>query len=160
MMYPKGFVEKILGKIHKEDGPLTTHCWVWQGYRDWKGYGKTSYRHRTLSVHRVMYEISNGPIPGELYVLHKCDCQLCCNPEHLFVGNQLDNIEDMIAKGRRPKQYGEFNGRSKLTADEVRQIKVKIADGATDKALGEEYRMSQDAIGNIRRGKNWKHIKV
>ena len=40
---------------------------------------------------------------------HSCDNPRCCNPNHLSVGTQRDNILDMVKRGRwkggPPKQY-------------------------------------------------------
>jgi hypothetical protein len=43
----------------------------------------------------------NGPIENNLHVMHKCDIKLCCNPNHLTVGTNLDNIMDSVQKNRR-----------------------------------------------------------
>ena len=58
---------------------------------------------RFTSSPRYAYEIWVGPIPDGKSVLHRCDNPACCNPAHLFIGTQLDNMRDMIAKGRGPK---------------------------------------------------------
>ncbi len=55
-------------------------------------------------AHRASWQISFGPIPDGLQVLHTCDNPPCCNPAHLFLGTQLDNIYDMCAKGRHVKR--------------------------------------------------------
>jgi hypothetical protein len=35
-----------------------------------------------------------------MQILHRCDNPQCCNPEHLFVGTQAENMADMRRKGR------------------------------------------------------------
>lgn len=88
-------------------------CWVFTGYQTKKGYGKI---HRgpgsreLVRVHRAAWEVTYGPIPEGLFVLHHCDNPPCCNPEHLFLGTNSDNMRDMVAKGRGNGQYRSGNG--------------------------------------------------
>jgi hypothetical protein len=84
-------------KVKKSD---TNDCWEWQSTTNNKGYGTISIKGRSRLAHRFSYEIHNGSIPNGLNVLHRCDNPLCCNPAHLFLGTQRDNIADMVAKGR------------------------------------------------------------
>ena len=77
-------------------------CWVWQGAVARDGYGKVKRFGKTLRAHRLFHEHHIGVVPEGLWVLHKCDTPLCVNPEHLFLGTQLDNEQDKDAKGRRP----------------------------------------------------------
>jgi len=80
-----------------------TGCWLWDGALNNKGYGKIGFgggNGGTRLVHRLMWEMQRGPIPDDLWVLHRCDVTICCNPEHLFLGTPLDNMQDMHAKGR------------------------------------------------------------
>lgn len=70
-------------------------CWPWLTELDRHGYG----RFRRQLAHRVMYRLTVGD-PGSLCVLHACDNPPCCNPLHLFLGTQLDNLRDMQAKRR------------------------------------------------------------
>jgi HNH endonuclease len=72
-----------------------TECWIWQGSLR-GGYGECAEG----LVHRVSYELFVGPVPDGLCVLHTCDTPTCYNPDHLFVGTRVDNVHDMIAKGR------------------------------------------------------------
>jgi len=79
-------------------------CWIWgRGV----GSGKPGFRYGLLRrsgvvhrAHRLSYELWNGPIPNGMHVLHQCDVTECCNPNHLFIGTNLDNIADCKAKGR------------------------------------------------------------
>jgi hypothetical protein len=56
-------------------------CWVYGGYLNpATGYGQVG-KHST--VHRVMWEHENGPIPSGLHIDHLCRVRACCKPAHL-----------------------------------------------------------------------------
>jgi len=92
-------------RIEKQPGG----CWLWTGSINKDGYGQVRIDKQTLKVHRLAWEEVNGPIPDGLRVCHHCDVPACCNPAHLFIGTQRDNVTDMINKGR-------FKGGSFLNA--------------------------------------------
>lgn len=78
-------------------------CWEWRGRRNWNGYGVVSLARRDLSdarVHRLMFERYYGPIPDGMVIRHKCDNPPCSNPDHLELGTQNDNVQDMKDRGR------------------------------------------------------------
>ena len=85
-------------------------CWLWEGAIDGSGYGIIGRKGTTLKVHRLAWEAANGQIiPEGMRICHRCDVPACCNPNHLFLGTQQDNVTDMINKGR-------FKGGSSLNA--------------------------------------------
>lgn len=86
--------ELFWSHVNKTEG-----CWEWTGAKHPTGYGNTSL-HPSHKAHRWSYEDAYGPIQYGLSVLHHCDNPACVRPEHLFLGTQRDNIEDMIQKGR------------------------------------------------------------
>jgi hypothetical protein len=75
-------------------------CWEWQGATDPNGYGRISWPGFPALVHRAMWVTMYGPIGAGLFVCHRCDNPPCVNPDHLFLGTRLDNIRDMVEKGR------------------------------------------------------------
>jgi hypothetical protein len=75
-------------------------CWLWQGSIGGWGYGHISYRGKSISVHVLMYRITKGAIHKGMRVCHTCDVRHCCNPEHLWLGTQQENIRDCSEKKR------------------------------------------------------------
>jgi HNH endonuclease len=72
-----------------------TGCHIWVGSKKAKRYGNLQ-----ISSHRLAWELANGPVPEGMHVLHRCDTPACCNPDHLFLGTQTDNMTDKMRKGR------------------------------------------------------------
>ncbi len=77
-----------------------TGCWLWQRGLDRYGYARLTVAYKYRRAHRLAWLLFVGPIPKGLYVLHTCDVRHCINPQHLFLGTNLDNIRDMERKGR------------------------------------------------------------
>ncbi len=152
----KGLIERFEdGIINRENG-----CWnVNPGVSG--GYGKIQAFGKTMSYHRVSYELYNGPIPSGYMVCHKCDNPSCVNPEHLFLGTAKDNMQDKIDKGRHVAAHkGEGHHRARLTEWQVKEIKQHLSKGSmTQYELAEKYGVSQTLINNIKTGKRWGHIK-
>ncbi len=105
-----------------------------------------------------MWEEMFGEIPHNMCVCHNCDNPSCVNPAHLFLGTQVDNIKDMVSKGRGGNHKGENNGRTKLTNDNVISIKYLLSKGIFQKYIALVYNVSQVTISRIKLGKNWSHI--
>ena len=92
--------ERIDMNVDKSSG-----CWVWLLSTIPQGYGHFKVAGKTRRAHRVVWEEFKGPIPERLKVLHTCDNPSCVNPEHLFLGTQADNMQDMKQKGRGRGRY-------------------------------------------------------
>jgi hypothetical protein len=135
-------------------------CWEWQGCRHHQtGYGTIRWGRRTAMAHRVAFEIHSGkPIPGGLKVLHRCDNRPCCNPNHLFLGTQHENVLDMVAKGRNPNYVGERNPRAKLSEIDVIAIRAGGYDHLSNRAVSKLFGVTDVLVGLIRRKKIWTHI--
>jgi len=86
-------------------------CWKWTG-TSFGGYGRVNINHRNYIAHRVAFFIKTGINPGKKVVAHRCDNKICCNPEHLFLASQKENILDCIRKGRANRPAGAKHWRS------------------------------------------------
>lgn len=133
-------------------------CWIWSAYIDRKtGYGYKQWFGVPTLVHRVSWILSHGEIPDGLFVLHKCDNKICVNPNHLFLGTQLDNMQDMIAKGRKIVSNGERNGSAKLTRKQVDEIRQWYAQGgATQKEIAVKFGVQRTVVSRIVNKILWK----
>jgi hypothetical protein len=132
-------------------------CWLWQAAISSNGYG-SFFVDDTVAVvraHRAAWIIFRGPIPPEAHVLHRCDDPLCVNPDHLWLGNNADNMADMAAKGRAPSRKGRKNGRAVLTPRLVRMIRGS-PDSAT--SLAARLGVATSTVARARRGERWAHI--
>jgi len=90
--------------IDKKEG----ECWEWLGQKWRSGYGYVRFRVdgiiKHTPAHRYLYVVHKGEFDLSLNVLHACDNRGCVNPDHLFLGTQKDNMQDMVAKGRHVKR--------------------------------------------------------
>lgn len=149
-----------------------TPCKEWTGNTAGNGYGVFKYiKGKTYYVHRITYSETHGPIPKGMCICHHCDNPPCYNIDHLFMGTQKDNIHDSISKGRfpyPPYKVGEDNGMSKLTWEDVQEIRevarqsvrpgfVRFKRGANISAkLARRFGVSEVMIRNVIRNDNWK----
>jgi hypothetical protein len=91
------------------------------------------------------------------------------NPIELFYG--LDNIAFShtlcnTTAGRRPEvenfskidKKGEAHPKSKLSNEDVLNIRQLIKDGITQRAIAKQYNVHHSLIGLIKRGKVWTHV--
>lgn len=143
---------KVFAKRWKENPE--TGCWEWTFGRLTDGYGRFKIDGKEEYVHRVAWEMANGPIPEGLLVCHTCDVRNCVNPAHLFLGTTLENVRDSIAKGRFTR--GERQWNSKLTDTAVRMIRRSSRPLGE---LAEEYDVTESTIRNVLNRRTWKHVE-
>lgn len=102
-----------------------------------------------------------GAVPDDIGVLHRCDVPACVNPEHLFLGSHDDNMKDMAQKGRANRNWkvrGSDATPSRLSQDQVLQIRARAAAGEARKSLAAAFGVTVPAIGYVVRRDVWKHI--
>jgi hypothetical protein len=125
-------------------------------YKNELGYGVVGVKGKASLAHRVVYEGVHGTIPEGMLVCHRCDNPKCCNPEHLWLGTNEENIADMKAKGRARGPVGEKNKNAKLTEVQVLEIRANTTE--SQEAIAQRYGVSQVLVSKIKRGGAWSHL--
>lgn len=133
-------------------------CLIWTGasvgHEPWI-YGTVWDGSRVVKAHRWAYEHWIGPIQEGQVVRHRCDVTLCVDPAHLIPGMHIDNMRDMVERGRSPRNDGERNPRAKLTAEEVVIIRQRAEAGESQSAIARSIGVTSQMIGRIVRRQNW-----
>lgn len=133
-------------------------CWEWTGRTNF-GYGMMKLDNKEISASRVTAFLYHGLIFGSgIHALHRCDNPPCINPDHIFLGTNLDNIKDRIAKGRSNPCKGEVSPKSKLKEEQVREIRRRNSLGETFVSLAREFGIAPQNIRQCCVRNTWKHI--
>jgi hypothetical protein len=134
-----------------------TGCWECTSHApDGWGYPHFQKNKKTIIISRFMYEKNIGPIPEGMVIRHKCDNTMCINPDHLEIGTQKDNMNDMVIRGRSLK--GSKHNLSKLTEENVVDILRRVNNGECQAKLAREFKVSYSRISMIANGHEWKHV--
>jgi hypothetical protein len=143
----------------------SNQCWIWQGAtKTLNGYGhltigsRSDGTRKTVSAHRYSYRCFNGVIPKGLWVLHKCDVPSCVNPEHLYLGNRQDNVNDRERNNRNktPCLKHENHPKAKLTWEHVNSIRGKATGKRGEVTLmAKKYKVNHHTISDVLRLKTW-----
>jgi hypothetical protein len=149
---PKPIAERYWPKVNRQDSPDA--CWNWTGAITKTGYGQlhTASYQPPIKAHRLAWVLAFGPIPPQMLVCHTCDNRLCCRPSHLFLGTIQDNADDMVAKRRFSMPA------AKMTPDDIRAIRARLARGEMQKAIRADYGLSTAQLSRIASRQRWAHL--
>jgi len=127
-------------------------CWFWKRCKAKDGYGIFVRRRINYVATRIMYYHIHSVDPGNQHVCHKCDNPSCCNPKHLWLGTQRQNMLDSVDKGRARDNQGEQNPRSRLTEHDILMIRNSDRRAAE---LAKQFNVGQRQIYRIKNGEKW-----
>ncbi len=127
-------------------------CWLWTRSKKNSGYGQVMCSGKNYRAHQIAFLIHYREIPTGMCVLHRCDTPSCVNPNHLFLGTQKTNVQDMVRKKRNI--FGERHKNAKLSAKQVSEI---LDSCATNAQIAMRYGVSRTLVGKIKGGERWKH---
>jgi hypothetical protein len=154
---PAPVEQRFRSKIDTSGGPDA--CWPWIAARNNNGYGLFWCAGRLVLAHRFAYELAHGPLADDQRACHDCpegDNPACCNAAHLFAGTQAANIRDMVTKGRVAR--GEHLPGAKLTAEGVRELRRRRAEGETITALARAFGVSRRTTRDVVARRYWRHV--
>lgn len=119
---PQDPLKTLLSRVEKTE----SGCWNYTGTIGWGGYGQIKVLGTHWSAHKLMWVLHNKmAVPEGMVVRHTCIGNRCCiNPDHLILGTQKDNVQDMIKQGRFRIAIGVERKYAALTEDQVRQIRA------------------------------------
>jgi hypothetical protein len=145
-------LERFMAKVEKTEG-----CWNWTASLDKCGYGRFNINGKILKAHRVAYTLFIGDVPEGRCVCHTCDHPGCVNPEHLWLGTVLENMQDRDRKGRavHPISKGEANGNAKLSQDDIVKIREMRSYGYLQREIAQSFGVSLAQISRIILGQRW-----
>lgn len=140
------------------------NCWEWTSVKTRNGYGRFGINGRLPRAARISWVLHYGPIPAGFLVCHRCDNPGCVRPDHLFLGTPLENMKDMVRKGRSfspsIKTYlrGEQNKCAKFTRETAIAAFNDVADGLPIEVAAKKYGVSNSTIGELVQGKSWRSV--
>lgn len=144
--------ERFWQRIERPSDPGACHEWTGATTR---GYGCIRINRRTTPTHRLAWTLSRGPIPEGLWVLHRCDNRLCCNADHLFLGDVRANVSDMVAKGRNRPCRKEGHPRAKLNEQCVKVLRA-MRGRKTSILLAALHGVGASTVTNVWTGQTWR----
>ena len=148
-------VDKVNGPVH----PTLGRCWIWTAGGQRYGHYNVGRRpnRQHWQAHRYAYFLENGALTGVQVVRHRCDVTFCVRPDHLMTGTQIDNVADMVARGRQAR--GERRPNAKLTDADVMEIR-SLEGTISRRALAERFGVTGFAVGAAARGVTWRHLPI
>lgn len=141
-------VNMLTGPIY--EGPneeiVGTRCWPYTNATNSEGRPYFRVNGKNVLAYRLVYELMIGP-PGKKMVRHKCDNPICCNPKHLILGSNQDNMNDLKERER----HG-------LPHHTVRAIRKLAKQGHTHAAIAELYGIGRSTVTEMVGEVNYAHV--
>lgn len=146
---------KTIGRFWSFVDRTGSSCWWWRGAIKSSGYGNLYWRGQFRMAHCVAFELASKTriVFGQV-VRHTCDNKTCCNPEHLRIGTQADNMADKVSRGRHLR--GMTHPLRTLDQTQVDSIRSMSEQGTFQYQIAETFGVSQQQVSRIVNRKRWR----
>lgn len=146
--YLKVVSDRFWSKVDKRG---EDDCWPWIGglVNKKKNYGRVKINNRAELSHVVAYELTHPeelPLSDDTQICHSCDNPICCNPKHLWKGDNKSNMLDKTRKGRQSTSGGP---EGKFTYDEWQNIIELHNKGWSNTDIGRNYQSFDTTIRRV-----------
>ena len=157
MIFTDSDLVRFWGSVSKLS---SAECWLWTKAKDRYGYGVFWHDGKNQTAHRASKMIQLGALtPSHIHVCHTCDVPACVNPDHLWLGSHIDNVQDKVDKNRHLNvARGETHVFAILTEVQVSMIMHRLVAGDPLGDLALTYNVHPATISAIKIGDNWRHL--
>ena len=107
-------------------------------------------------VHRLVCIAWHGEPPKGTWALHRNGVKTDNRPENLYWGTPMQNCADAAEHGT--KVQGESCGKSKLTEQQVREIRALREQGWTYQRIADHFAVQRGTVTFICKRQTWRHI--
>jgi hypothetical protein len=121
------------------------------------GQGSSRERRVNKRVHHFILETFLGPPPIVMECRHKNGIRTDNRLDNLLWGTRSDNMQDAVHHGTIKR--GVKQESSKLDDEKIRAILLRLRRGETQKAISDDFGVSNSIISEINSGKAWKHVR-
>jgi hypothetical protein len=145
-------------------------CLEWVGTFSEKKPTVTWRKRRNTSLRRVMYQLTRGVVPDDMFVITTCNNIKCVKQSHMKLVSRdefkakLNNsaaTADRNGSHTRPDRQvrGESHPHSRLNVQAVLRIRELRATGIPEPEIAHRIGVSRGAVNNVLRGETWKHVQ-
>lgn len=141
-------------EIRHADNPLGADydivgdCWIWKWQKHERGYARARIDGKFQRISRWL--LRDQLTTEKPYALHKpgiCHNPACINIDHLYAGNNYENMADTFVDGTA-------NFGIKLTVEQVQEIYRRAWSGLEkQKDIAADYGVTRGTVGHIKQGR-------
>jgi len=143
-------VNMLTGPEYKDpETGVVSRCWPYTLATNNEGRPYYTVAGKKILAYRLVYELVKGVELGNKIFRHKCDNQICCNPDHGIPGSHQENMDDMKSRER--------HGLPHVTVQAIR--KAAAAGVLTHAQIGTAFGVSRQTVGKIVNKDNYEHVK-